>query len=451
MLFRKAYKDIKKWFDSTNKNALLIDGARQIGKTYLIREFLKENSESYIEFNLYENDLAKQAFETINNAKELLIKISALATIPLIKNKTIIFIDEVQAVSDVVTKVKFLIEEGSYRYIFSGSLLGISYKNIDSLPVGYLDILEMYPLDFEEFCIANGVSKNTIDYLEKQFNSLLPIDDIVHKQMINLFNLYTIVGGFPEVVAKFIETFNLQDVYYLHESIDKLYKLDISKYTQEKTLLVKDIYSLIPSELNNPNKRFILKNLNEKGRFYQYEDSFVWLLNSNIGLFTYNVDNPIYPLLASKERTLFKLFLCDTGLLCHYLYSDNVVRILNNDINVNYGSIYENVVAQELKSHNYNLFYYNSKKNGEVDFIIENGTEVLPIEVKSGKDYKRHVALENLLNNISYNINKAYTLCQGNIESINNRIYLPIYMIMFFKSKKDVDSQIVNIDISALK
>ena len=451
MLFRNTYKDIKKWFDSTNKNALLIDGARQIGKTYLIREFLKENAKSYIEFNLYENDLAKQAFESINNAKELLIKISALATIPLIKGETIIFIDEVQAASDVVTKVKFLIEEGSYRYIFSGSLLGISYKNIDSLPVGYLDIIEMYPLDFEEFCIANGVSKNTIDYLEKQFINLLPIDDIVHKQMINLFNLYTIVGGFPEVVERFIETSNLQDVYYLHESIDKLYKLDISKYTNEKTLLVKDIYSLIPSELNNPNKRFILKNLNEKGRFYQYEDSFVWLLNSNIGLFTYNVDNPIYPLLASKERTLFKLFLCDTGLLCHYLYSDNVVRILNNDINVNYGSIYENVVAQELKSHNYNLFYYNSKKNGEVDFIIENGTEVLPIEVKSGKDYKRHVALENLLNNDSYNINKAYTLCQGNIECINNRIYLPIYMIMFFEKKKDVESQIVNIDISALK
>ena len=236
MLFRKAYKDIKKWFDSTNKNALLIDGARQIGKTYLIREFLKNNAHSYIEFNLYENDLAKQAFETISNAKELLIKISALATSPLIKGETIIFIDEVQAVSDVVTKVKFLVEDGSYRYIFSGSLLGISYKNIDSLPVGYLDILEMYPLDFEEFCIANGVSNDTINYLEKQFRDLIPIDDIVHKQMINLFNLYTIVGGFPEVVAKFIETSNLQDVYYLHESIDKLYKLANDILVQDSTI-----------------------------------------------------------------------------------------------------------------------------------------------------------------------------------------------------------------------
>ncbi|HBD05897.1 MAG TPA: AAA family ATPase, partial [Firmicutes bacterium] len=250
MLFRKAYKNLKKWYDSNNKKALLVDGARQVGKTFLIREFLKKNSNSFIELNLYENDLAKEAFKTINNAKELLIKISALATKTLIKGETVIFIDEVQAVDDIITKVKFLIEDGSYRYIFSGSLLGICYNNIDSLPVGYIDILEMYPLDFEEFAIANGVSRDTINYLEYQFKNLLPIDNIVHKQMINLFNLYTIVGGFPEVVDKFIQTPNLQDVFYLHESIDKLYKLDISKYTKEKTLLVKDIYSLIPSELN---------------------------------------------------------------------------------------------------------------------------------------------------------------------------------------------------------
>lgn len=450
MLFRKAYNNIKKWYESDNKNALLVDGARQIGKTFLIRNFLKENVDSYIEFNLYENDLIKDAFKTINNTKELLIKISALATKPLIKNKTIIFIDEVQVADDIITKVKFLIEEGSYRYIFSGSLLGISYKNIDSLPVGYMDILEMYPLDFEEFCIANGVSENTIGYLEHQFDNLLPIDDTIHKQMINLFNLYTIVGGFPEIVDKFIKTSNLQDVYYLHESIDKLYKLDISKYATDKSLLIKDIYTLIPSELNNPNKRFILKNLNEKSRFSQYEDSFIWLLNSNIGLFTYNVDNPVYPLLASKERKLFKLFLCDTGLLSHYLYSDNIVKILNNEVNVNYGSLYENVVAQELKCHNYSLFYYNNKKNGVVDFIIEKGTEIIPIEVKSGKDYKRHVALENLLNNTSYKINRAYTLCQSNIECDKKRIYLPIYLIMFFKNIKNIDSKIINIDISAL-
>lgn len=451
MLFRKAYSEIKKWYNSNYNKALLVDGARQIGKTYLIRQFLKENSNSFVEFNLYDDSLAKEAFTTINNAKDLLIKISALAKKPLIKKETIIFIDEVQVVEDIITKVKFLIEEGSYRYIFSGSLLGISYKNIDSLPVGYMDILEMYPLDFEEFCIANGVSQETLNYLEKQFKLLSPIDDIIHKQMINLFNLYTIIGGFPEVVNKFLETSNLQDVYYLHESIDKLYKLDVSKYANDKSLLVKDIYSLIPSELNNPNKRFILKNLNNKGRFYQLEESFVWLLNSNIGLFTYNVDNPVYPLLASKERSLFKLFLCDTGLLSHYLYGDNTIRILNNDINVNFGAIYENIVAQELKSHNYSLFYYNNKKNGEVDFLIESGTDIIPIEVKSGKDYKRHLALENMLSNETYNISKSYTLCHFNIEQVGKKIYLPIYLIMFFKNSKEVSEHIVNIDLSALK
>ena len=450
MLKRKAYKYISNWYNQNLKKCLLVDGARQIGKTYIIRKFLEENSKSFIEFNLYDNNLVKEAFEKADSAKDLLLKISVLSNKPLIKGETIIFIDEVQAVDDVITKVKFLIEEGSYRYILSGSLLGISYKNVNSLPVGYMDVLEMYPLDFEEFAIANGVSKEILSYLNDCFINRKKVDETVNQQMIKLFNLYTIVGGFPEAVDSFLKTNNLQNVYYVHETIDKLYKMDIAKYSQKDSLLIKDIYTLIPSELNNQNKRFILKKLNEKARFYQYEESFVWLINSNIGLFTYNIDNPEYPLLASKERTLFKLFLCDTGLLCHQLYDTNVAKILNNDVNVNFGAIYENIVAQELKSHKFDLFYYNNKKRGEVDFIIEDGTEIIPIEVKSGKDYKRHVALDNLLSGSEYKIKKAYTLCNGNLEVDGNRIYIPIYMIMFFE-KKTVESNNINFDFSALK
>ena len=450
MLKRKAFDSITNWYDKNSKKCLLVDGARQIGKTYIIRKFLEDNSKSFIEFNLYENNLAKEAFEKADTAKDLLLKISALSNKPLIKGETIIFIDEVQAVDDVITKVKFLVEEGSYRYIFSGSLLGISYKNVDSLPVGYMDVLEMYPLDFEEFAIANGVSNEILTYLKECFINRKKVDELVNQQMIKLFNLYTIVGGFPEAVSTFLKTNNLQNVYYIHETIDKLYKMDISKYSSKDSLLIKDIYSLIPSELNNQNKRFILKSLNEKARFYQYEESFVWFINSNIGLFTYNIDNPEYPLLASKERTLFKLFLCDTGLLCHQLYDTNVAKILNNDVNVNFGSIYENVVAQELKAHKFDLFYYNNKKRGEVDFIIEDGIEIIPIEVKSGKDYKRHVALDNLLSNSEYNFKKAYTLCNGNLEVVNNRIYIPIYMIMFIE-KIIIENNIIKFDFNALK
>ncbi len=450
MLKRKVYSKIKEWYNSNVNKALLITGARQVGKTYIIREFLKNESKNFIEFNLFENDLAKEAFEKSKTADEFLLKISSLTKKTLIKNETIIFIDEIQFAKEIITKIKFLVEEGSYKYIFSGSLLGIEIKNVNSIPVGYMDILEMYPLDFEEFAIANNVSDNIIKYLKNCYEKKEKVDETIHTQMIKLFNLYIVIGGFPEAVVQYLQTNNLRNVYNVHKTIDKGYRMDISKYDKQNSLLIKDIYDLIPSELNHTNKRFILKNLNEKARFYQYEESFVWLLDSNVGLFTYNIDNPVFPLLASKERTLFKLFLCDVGLLTYKLLGDNVIKLLNNEKNINYGALYESVIAQELKSKNIELFYYNNKKNGEVDFIIEKGTEIIPIEVKSGKDYKHHVALDNLLSNTLLNINEGYTLCNSNLQINGKRIYLPIYMIMFFNNKKDKLDDIYSIDISNL-
>lgn len=448
MLFRKIEKEIRRWHSSNINKALLITGARQVGKTYSIRKFLKENVKSFVELNLFENELAKEAFKSSKTADELLLKISALSKFELIKGKTVIFIDEVQHAKEIITKIKFLVEEGSYKYILSGSILGVELYNVTSIPVGYMEILEMYPLDFEEFSIANKVSDNILNYLKKELNNLKPIDDTIHNQFLNLFNLYLIIGGLPEAVATYLKTYDLRSVSNVHNSIDRLYRLDISKYDVESSLLIKDIYDLIPSELNNQNKRFILKSLNDRARFYQYESSFRWLLNSNVGLFAYNVDNPVYPLLASKKRTLFKLFLADIGLLTHKLFDDTIIHILNDDNNLNYGSLYESVVAQELTSKGFDLFFLNSKKQGEVDFLIEIDNNVIPIEVKSGKDYKRHVALDNLLSNEEFNIKKAYTLSNYNIEVDDNRIYLPIYMIMFIdKPKKTSEFKyVINID-----
>ena len=450
MLQRKIYKQLKLWKNSNSKKALLITGARQIGKTYIIREFLKENAKSYVEFNLFENNLAKEAFETCKTADEFIIKLSSLTKTTLIKNETIIFIDEIQFANEIITKVKFLVEDGSYKYIFSGSLLGVEIKNVNSIPVGYMDILEMFPMDFEEFAMANNVSQNILNYLKDCYDKKEKVDPLIHEQMIKLFNLYTAIGGFPEAVQTYIETNNLQKVYKVIGEIDKGYRVDISKYDKEHRLLIKDIYDLIPSELNQTNKRFILKNLNEKARFYKYEDSFIWLIDSNVGLFTYNIDNPVYPLLASKERTLFKLFLCDVGLLTYKLFGDNVIKLLNNDVSINHGALYECVIAQELKAKNIPLYYYNNKKHGEVDFIIEQDTKIIPIEVKSGKDYKRHLALDNLLSIKEFNIDQSYTLCNGNLEILGNKIYLPIYMIMFFNKNKENNDQIYKIDISKL-
>ena len=448
MLNRKIYKELQSW-KNINK-ALLITGARQVGKTYIIRQFLKENFNSYVEFNLYENEVAKVVLETSTTADELILRLSALTNTPLIKNETVIFIDEIQYAKDTITKIKFLVEDGSYKYIFSGSLLGVELNNIASIPVGYMNIIEMFPLDFEEFAMANKVSKNIILYLKECFDNKKVVDDIIHEQMMKLFNLYTIIGGFPETVTKYLETNNLQEVYKILENIDKGYRLDVSKYDREHSLQIKDIYDLIPSELNNPNKRFILKNLNEKARFYQYEDSFAWLRDSNIGLFTYNVDNPIFPLLSSKERNLFKLFLCDVGLLTYKYFNNSAIKILNNDTNLNYGAIYENVVAQELKAKNIPLFYYNNKKKGEVDFLIEDGTNIVPIEVKSGKDYKRHLALDNLLSTSSYQIDTSITFYNKNLKVKEKRLYLPIYMLMFLKKEENINT-LINIDINKLK
>lgn len=268
--------------------------------------------------------------------------------------------------------------------------------------------------------------------------------------MMNLFLTYLVVGGFPKAVDTFIKTKDISKVNLVLNDIDYGYNQDIVKYQKENKLLIQEIYNLIPSELNSTNKRFILKNLNPKARFFQYETSFTWLKNSGVGLFVHNVDNPIYPLLASKERTLFKLFLNDVGILTYKLLNGNQIAILNGHSNLNYGAIYEAVVAQELTAHNFPLYYNTDKKRGEIDFLIEKDANVYPIEIKSGKDYKRHSSLTQLMNNKSFNYKQAYVFSNNNIQVKNNIVYLPIYMICFIKNESNQDKQIINLDISKL-
>lgn len=448
-LQRKITSEIDKWY-KTSDNSLLIDGARQVGKTTAIRNYLDDNGINYVELNLATNDSALEAFNTAGKAELILIRLSALTTKKLIPGETVIFIDEIQEADDAITPIKDLTADKRYRFIFSGSLLGIKMKNIRSIPVGYLRILQMYPLDFEEFMNAFSVSENVMNHLKESFENLVPVDSIVHKQMMELFRLYLVIGGMPEAVKKFLTTKDISQVNDALEEIDVGYRKDITRYDKEEKLLIEDIYNLIPSELNGQNKRFILKNLNEKSRFYKYETSFVWLKNSGVGLFVHNVNNPIYPLLASKERTLFKLFLCDVGLLTYKLFSGNQIEILNGKNVLNIGSIYEAVVAQELKCHGFDLFYNSDKKRGEIDFLVEKDNKVIPIEVKSGKDYKRHSALSNLLENKDFRCEKGLVFCNENIEKKDKKIYLPIYMVMFLKKKEQLKSTKIDIDISSL-
>lgn len=450
MLNRKIEKRIYDFFKN-NKKALLITGARQVGKTHTIRKFANNNFTSFIEINFLENKIAKELFEKSYDSSDLLMKLSVITDKPLIKNETLIFLDEIQECKEIITAIKFLVEEGSYKYILSGSLLGVDLKDIRSIPVGYMDIFEMYPLDFEEFTNANGVSQNIMDYLSKCYNEKNCVDEIVHKKMLSLFELYLIVGGMPAVVMKYLETNNIQLVIQEQQSIINLYKKDISKYDGNQKLYLEEIYDLIPSELNSKNKRFVLNKINENFKLSRNQNSFIWLKEAGVTLQTSCVSEPVIPLKLSKTSNLFKLFLSDVGLLAS-MYMNNIqIKILNHEIDINYGSVYENVIAQELKAHNFDLYYFNSKKQGEVDFLIELNGKILPIEIKSGKDYAKHSALNNLLNNKNYNIGQALVLYNGNVKTKGAISYLPIYMMMFIKKQEIKNDFIYKIDIEELK
>lgn len=449
-MFRKAKSKLINWKATSNK-ALLVTGARQVGKTYIIREFLKEEfgEDNFIEFNLIENELVKTTIENSSNSEDLLFRLSALTNKNMIKGKTIIFLDEVQVCSNIITAIKFLVEDGSFRYILSGSLFGIELKDIKSIPVGYMDSFQMYPLDFEEFLIANGLNTNVLDRLKTNFEKLTRVDKIVHSKLIDMFHLYLIVGGMPSVVKKYLETNNLKDVVEEQNNINRFYRQDISKYDENNNLYIKDIFDLIPSELNNQNKRFIMKNLNENIKFNRYENSFLWLKDAGVALPVYCADEPKTPLILSKSRNLFKLFHCDVGLLASMYMDNNLqIKILNKDKDINFGSIYENAIAEELVSKGFDLYYYKNNKVGEIDFLIENKGVVIPLEIKSGKNYKRHNALDNLLVD-SVDIPKAYIFSNNNIEVDGNKVYLPIYMIMFFE-KDQIKDMKYKVDLSCL-
>ncbi len=451
MLYRKIEQEIRSFLHSNTQSALLITGARQTGKTTIIETIGKEECTSFIEINFLENRQAQNLFDGALNAQGLLLRISAIANARLIPGESVIFLDEVQECKEFVTAIKFLVEEGSYRYILSGSLLGVDLKDIRSVPVGFMEILELYPMDFEEFALANGVSDRVLQSLSDSFSKTLPVDPIVHEKMMELFQLYLIVGGMPAVVAEYVKSNNLQNVLRMQKSILTLYKKDIAKYDPENKLYLEEIFDLIPSELNSKNKRFVMKNLNENFKFSRYHGSFIWLQDAGVALPTFCVSEPKLPLLLSRSTNLFKLFLSDVGLLASMYMNQIQLKILMKEIDINFGSIYENFAAQELKAHGFDLYYYNSKKHGELDFVIEYQGAVLPIEIKSGKGYNRHAALSNILAIEDYNIPRAFVFHNGNISTQGVIQYYPIYMLMFLKQESLPDDMIYKPDFSILK
>ena len=434
-----------------SSSALLLTGARQVGKTIAIRKYAQKAGLELIEINFYDDPSASNIFIGAQNEREVLLRLSAHTRQRLQPGRTLIFLDEVQKYPDVITWVKFLVDEGNYRYALSGSLLGVQLKDIRSVPVGSMAVKEVYPLTLEEFARARGVSDVVLQSIRMAWEECKPVDPVVHQSMMKVMNLYLLVGGMPAVVQTYIDTNDMQAVRAKQEEILTLYHWDIAQYDPENKLYIDEIFDLIPSELNAKNKRFVLKNLNEHSKFSRHENGFIWLRDAGVALPTYNVSEPVTPLRLSESRSLFKLFQNDVGLLAAQ-YADGIaMKLLTGEVNINYGAIYENAVAQELRAHGWNLYYYNSKKHGEVDFLLENDSEVIPLEVKSGKDYDRHRALNNIFDVKEFGIKQAVVLCNDNLQVKGQITYAPIYMLMFIRRTKNAEPMIYKPDISAIQ
>lgn len=438
MLRRKAENAINKWIDYS-VSALLVSGARQVGKTWTIRNCLQEKGCDYLEVNLIREPELIPVFEKSNSVEDLVINLSSVRNHSFKKKKTILFIDEIQEAKDIITKVKFWTEEGSYRYIFSGSLLGIELKGLRSAPIGSLEEIEMFPMDFEEFLTASGVPDETLSYLSDCFSTLSPIAEAVHMKMMQHFQRYLVVGGMPAAVQEYVESRNIESVTSIQQNIIRLYKLDFTKYEQEnRKLMLISVYDQIPSQMMKQNRRFNYSDIKKGLRFERIEDSFLWLTAAGVAIPVYNASEPKAPLLQSQKSALLKLYSSDVGLLTCRFGNATRLSILLGDPKMNAGGIYENAVAQALNTQKYPMFFYNSHKNGELDFLIEQGMSVVPIEVKSGKDYYVHSALSKALSNANYQIDKAYVLSNSNTRKEDRIIYLPVYLAMYIKDKTTI-------------
>lgn len=436
-LKRRAMKLMESWHNAPNRTALLIDGARQVGKTYLVREFAHTHYQHLVEFNFIEDPDLTRMFGKPRKADDILMRMELASDEPMQPGNTLVFLDEIQQCKEVATAIKFLVDDGRYDFILSGSLLGVELEDIRSVPTGYLTEIRMFPLDFEEFCWSQGVSEDVFAMLRDHFERRIPVDEFVHDRLKRLFSQYLVIGGMPAAVASFIDNKSIGDVRTIQENITHEYRRDISQYARrEDRLHIRSIYDLIPGELNNPNKRFTFSKIEKNARFRTTAADFDWLAAANVAIPAYNVDEP-KRLKMSMERNLFKLFYSDVGLLTGSFLKSTSLDILDGVEDVNYGSIYENLVAQELTAHGFDdLYYYNSKKLGELDFLIQDRNDnVIPLEIKSGKGYKRHRALDNVLAADTYHIQQGYVLGPDNVSVSGRVTYLPIYMVGLFTNE----------------
>ena len=450
MLYRKIESYIENHFKTDSDKILIVEGARQIGKSYIIREVGKRLFPNFVEINFVEDDEGRQTFKTVKTTEEFYLNLSMIAGEKLDNyDNTLVFIDEIQQYPQYLTMLKFFRQDKRYRFVASGSLLGITFRSTTSIPIGSIILKEMYQLDFEEFIMANGFGKDAIAVMKQKFVAKESLSEEMHRRIMDLFRRYLLVGGMPDAVNTYLATHNIVKVREIQESIRTMYGEDASKYEQDcrRNLLVRRIFEMIPSQMENKKKRIVAKDIQDKSgdRFSRYTEEFEYLISSGITLDVHAISNPKYPLNESVQKNLLKLYLNDVGMLTSQLYHNNLRPILNDEKSINLGAVYENVVAQELKSHGHRLFYYDNRKNGEVDFLVDDYSSltILPIEVKSGKDYTVHSALNKMLANPDYNVLSGLVVSNERQVKHDDKVtYMPIYYVMFIDANGENNEDI---------
>ena len=433
MLKRKVISCFEKWYKEENRKALLIKGARQVGKTTAVRQFAQSHYRHFIEINFEQNPTAKRAFEGDLDADTLIMNLSAMGFGPFVKGNTLVFFDEIQSCPQARTAIKFLVEDGRFDFIESGSLLGINYKDVSSYPVGYEHQIEMFPLDFEEYLWACNVSGEVTGELKKCHTEQKPVNAFLHQQMLRYLNQYFIIGGMPEVVNVFTQTSDISQAFAVQTDIINSYRDDISKYAGKDKLLAKSVFDAIPQQLSKENKRFVIAELEKGAAQRKYASPTGWLSDAGIGYYSYNVSTLELPFAAFEKRNLYKFYLIDNGLLCSMLLGREGLQaeILQGRLDINQGALAENYVAAELAKRGIPLHYYDRKSRQELDFVYPQGHKINVIEVKSGKDYQRHASLNTAMEKYGDSVNIGIVLCKGNVEYKNGILYLPLYMTMF--------------------
>ena len=451
MLKREISERLYSWKNENKKKALCVIGARQIGKTTIIREFARKEYEYFVEVNFILDKGAGQIFDGKLDADTIIENLTAFKMQKLEPGKTLIFLDEIQECPNARCAIKFLVEDGRFDYIESGSLLGVKYKEVPSYAVGFEEIVYMYPMNFREFLGANGVQETTFAALQSCYEKHEKVPQVMHETLLKLFAAYIVVGGMPDVVQTYVNTHDIGKVIQIQRNILELYRQDIAKYAEgSDKIKIKAIFDSIASQLDDKNRRFVLNHIDENGRMNRYENAFLWLSDAGVALPSYNVTEPQIPLQLNEKRNLFKLFMGDTGLLCASCMENIQFELLQGNMEVNMGSILENVFAQAIKSNGFLLNYFDSKKYGDLDFVIQNGLKVDILEIKSGNDYKKHAALNKVTAVEKWIFGRKIVFCKGNVEKEGNIEYFPWYMVMFYQRERVPEGFIYKVDLSGL-